>query len=317
MYKNKKIGFVFPGQGSQYVGMAKSFFEESVDTRNILKNFQIKTEIDLKKIMLEGTQEKLMQTKITQPAIVFHSFLALSCLKNKINIQADLIAGHSLGEYSALVACGALSIDNALYLVKRRGEFMMSANGNKPFAMSAVIGLTPTEVEIICQEASKTDTVVVANYNTPVQSVISGSKKGVEQATFLATQKGAKRVIPLKVGGPFHSPLMQKAGQNLAQELENITFSEPKIPIIANVDAQITTQTDDIKNNLVLQVSSSVKWVDTIKKMLLEETDIFIEFGPGRALSGMIKKIDRKAKVLNIDTLEDAQKVAKFLQELS
>lgn len=311
-----KIAFIFPGQGAQYIGMAMDFVKSNTELENILTSFDEKNNTNLYKIMSEGPEEKLKETKFTQPAILFHSIAAMKTVLKEINIIPDYVAGHSLGEFSALVANGVLTLEDAMYLVHKRGEFMIKANEGKPFAMAAIIGLSPDEVKDICEEASKVDIVIAANFNTPVQTVISGSKAGVEKACEIANEKNAKRVVPLVVGGPFHSPLIQKAATWLSEEMNEINFNETTIPVVSNVFAKPVTNTKDIKNNLAKQVTSSVLWVDSIKFMIEDGVDTFIEFGPKKVLAGMLKKIDKNVKVISIDTIETFELVKNDLETL-
>jgi [acyl-carrier-protein] S-malonyltransferase len=312
---NKKIAFLFPGQGAQYIGMAQDFIEQDPQVKKVLADFDRKCDLDLAEIMQNGPEEKLKETKFTQPAILFHSIAAMRALQNKLDIQPDFVAGHSLGEFSALVANGVLDFSDALYLVHKRGEFMIKANDGTPFAMAAIIGPGPQTVRDICRQASEDGVVVAANFNTPVQTVISGSKAGVDKACQLLSEAGAKRVVPLIVGGPFHSPLIKKAGEWLEEEMNNLQFNSTNIPVISNVDADFVTDVEKIKQNLAQQVTSSVLWVDSIHKMIAAGVELFIEFGPQKVLSGMMRKIDRKAKILHIDKVEDVQKVVDFLNQ--
>jgi len=299
-----KIAFIFPGQGAQYIGMAMDFIENNSNLENILRNFDEKNNTNLYKIMSDGPEEKLKETKFTQPAILFHSIAAMKTVLNKVDIIPDYVAGHSLGEFSALVANGVLTLEDAMYLVHKRGEFMIKANEGKPFAMAAIIGPSPEDIKEICKEASKVNIVIAANFNTPVQTVISGSKAGVEKACEIATERNAKRVVPLVVGGPFHSPLIQKAATWLAEEMNNINFHKTTIPVVSNVNAKPAVDAEEIKTNLAEQVTSSVLWVDSIKFMINDGVDTFIEFGPKKVLAGMLKKIDKNVKVISIDTIE-------------
>jgi len=311
-----KIAFIFPGQGAQYIGMAMDFVKSNTKLENILKDFDEKNNTNLYEIMSEGPEEKLKETKFTQPAILFHSIAAMKTVLNEINIIPDYVAGHSLGEFSALVANGVLTLEDAMYLVHKRGEFMIKANEGKPFAMAAIIGLSPAEVKDICEEASKIDIVIAANFNTPVQTVISGSKAGVEKACEIAIERKAKRVVPLVVGGPFHSPLIQKAATWLSEEMNIINFNETTIPVVSNVSAKPVTDTEEIKNNLAEQITSSVLWVDSIKFMVEAGVDTFIEFGPKKVLAGMLKKIDKNVKVISIDTINTFDSVKNDLETL-
>lgn len=311
----KKIACIFPGQGAQYVGMAADLIAADSSIDSALTAFDTSHSTDLRTIMLQGPQEALKETRFTQPAILLHSIAAYRALQDVISMTPAYVAGHSLGEFSALVAAGILSLQDAMHLVHKRGEFMMSANGDRPFGMTAIVGLSPDDVRAVCAQAQDAGVVIAANFNTPVQTVISGSKAGVDRAAELAKEKGAKRVIPLVVGGPFHSPLVEKAGIWLAEEMETITFNSTTIPVVQNVHASPETDVTHIKENLVKQVTSSVLWVDTMNFMLDAGVELFIEFGPQKVLTGMMKKIDRKAKVLHVDTLEDVAAVQAYLEQ--
>lgn len=296
------------------MGMAMDFIQSYPEYEQILMNFDKQNGTNLYQIMQEGPEETLKETKYTQPAILFHSIIAMKAVQIEFAIKPDFVAGHSLGEYSALVANGVLDFEDAMFLVYKRGEFMIEANEGKPFAMAAIIGPDSETVIKICEEASSEGIVVAANFNTPVQTVISGSKAGVEKACELLRENGAKRVVPLVVGGPFHSPLIEKAGIWLAQEMENIKFHETSIPIVANVDARATTNPAKIKKNLESQVTSSVLWVESVQFMIDAGVDTFIEFGPRNVLAGMLKKIDKNIKVISIDTVETLQAVKNDLE---
>lgn len=311
-----KTAFIFPGQGAQYVGMAMDFAENNPEFTDILQRFDKKNGTELFNIMREGPEEQLKETKFTQPAILFHSIAAMKTVLNEFDIKPDYVAGHSLGEFSALVANGVLGFEDAMYLVHKRGEFMIQANDGKPFAMAAIIGLDSITVKNICDEASSAGIVIAANFNTPVQTVISGSKAGVEKACEIAQEKGAQRVIPLVVGGPFHSPLIERAKTWLAEEMEKINFNSTNIPVIANVDAKPATEPEKIRKNLAEQVTSSVRWVECIKFMIDNGVNTFIEFGPKKVLAGMLKKIDRNVNVISIDTLETFNSVKQELGNL-
>lgn len=304
-YKGRNIAFLFPGQGAQYVGMAMDYISAEPRLENALRSFDAKHEVDLYSIMNEGPAEQLKETRFTQPAILFHSVAAMQALQQELDIQPDVVAGHSLGEFTALVAAGVLSPDDAMHLVHRRGQFMIDANEGKPFAMAAILGLSPEQVKDICAQASEAGVVIAANYNTPIQTVISGSKAGVERACELAEEAKAKRVVPLEVGGPFHSPLIEKARGWLAEEIATLDFASSDIPLVSNVDAQPHTDLDDIKRNLAQQVTSSVLWVDSMKLIIDKWNPIFLEFGPQKVLAGMMRKIDKKQTIISIDKLED------------
>jgi len=315
-YKGKKIAFVFPGQGSQYIGMGIDFYEKNLDFQQYFQKFQQRTGFDLVYIMRNGPEDKLKETKFTQPAILAHSIMALKTTLSHIDLKPDFVAGHSLGEFSALTANNVLDFSDALYLVHKRGEFMIKANDGTPYAMSAIIGLDSNTIIEICKEVSQTHLVVAANFNTPQQTVISGTLEGVEQAGEIAKAKKAKRVMPLVVGGPFHSPLIRIAMQWLSEEMARIRFTQSEIPVICNVNAKPETDPQKIIYNLVEQVTSSVQWVDSIKYLASQSVNTFIEFGPKKVLSGMITQIVTDATVMNIDKYEDIQVVIEKLGAL-
>jgi len=310
-----KIAYIFPGQGAQYVGMSRELIEADSENKIYLDKFQERTGYDLADIILNGPEEKLKDTRFTQPAILFHSIAALKMWQKEIDIVPYCLAGHSLGEFSALVANGVLELSDAMHLVHKRGEFMIKASEGKPYGMTAIIGLTPDTVAGICEKASSAGIVIVANYNTPVQTVISGSRSGIEAAMKLAEEAGAKRIIPLVVGGAFHSPLVAKASVWLEEEMDKIKFSSTDIPVIANVDAKSWTDISQIKENLSKQVSSSVRWVESIKYMSDRGVDTFIEFGPQKVLGGMLRKIDRQLQTYNVEKPEDIPNVITLLEK--
>jgi len=314
-YKNKKIAFVFPGQGAQYIGMGMDFIEQFPELLTPLSDFDKNNNASLTKIIKEGPEEVLKETKYTQPAILFHSIIAMQSLQRFIPIKPDFVAGHSLGEITALVANGVLRLEDALYLVHKRGEFMIKANQGTPFAMAAIIGLDPSIIKEICTEASSEGLVVVANFNSPEQTVISGTESGVKRACELATQKGAKRALTLPVGGPFHSPLIAQASEWLSQEMDTLTFNETEIPVISNVDAKPHTSPQQIKENLTHQVTSSVLWVDCVRELISLGADLLLEFGPKKVLAGMIKKIDRNVEIISLDTVQDLSIVRDTLEQ--
>lgn len=311
----KKIAFLFPGQGAQYIGMAADFIENDLQLYEAINEFKERSGKDLITVMQEGPVELLKDTQYTQPAILFHSVAAWKTLMDQIEIKPLFVAGHSLGEFSALVANGVLKFEDAMYLVHKRGQFMIQANEGKPFAMAAIIGLSALQIKSICEDVSKTDIVVAANFNTPVQTVISGSKKGVENAGMRASEEGAKRVVPLVVGGPFHSPLIEKAGIWLMEEMDKMEFNNAETPVINNVDAKPETDAELIKKKLSQQVTSSVLWVDSINYMIENGVEIFIEFGPQKVLTGMMKKINKDFPVYNIDKIEDVYRVKEILEK--
>lgn len=301
-----KIAFVFPGQGAQYVGMGMDFIDKYPELEKPLLDFDNNNDTDLRSILKNGPADLLTQTKWTQPAILFHSITAMMYMMSKTDkINPSYVAGHSLGEFTALVANGVLDLADALYLVHKRGEFMIEANAGSSFAMSAIIGLEAGRLKSICEYVSAKHLVVVANYNTPEQTVISGTDEGVKLAGNKAKEAGAKIVIPLPVGGAFHSPLISKAGQWLSEEMKGIDFDSTDIPVISNVDAHPYTEPEQIKANLARQVASPVLWFDSVYMLKELGVSLFIEFGPKKVVAGMIKKIDRNLQVISVDKETD------------
>ncbi|MGC9362228.1 MAG: ACP S-malonyltransferase [Candidatus Syntrophosphaera sp.] len=300
-----KTAFIFPGQGAQYVGMAREYIEDIPEFAEVLREFDSIHATDLESVMVEGPEDKLKETRFTQPAILFHSICALKSFERCSDIRPEFVAGHSLGEFSALVSNGTLDWKNAMHLVHKRGEFMIKANAWIPFGMAAVIGLEADKVLEVCREAESEGLVRAVNFNSPVQTVISGTEQGVAKASELAKSKGAKRVIPLVVGGPFHTELIRDAADWLEEEMRNIEFKDASIPLVSNVDAMPNTDGNTSRAKLVQQVVSPVLWVDCVRRMIQDGVDTFIEFGPRNVLSGMIKSIDKDVRVLNLDTLKD------------
>ena len=300
------VAFVFPGQGAQYVGMAKEFY----DIPEFKEYFALANEklgYDLKTIMYEGPMEELKQTHNTQPAILLHSILALKYFQKKCDIKPRYVAGHSLGEFSALVVADVLDWEDALFLVHKRGKFMIEASKGVPFKMAAIIGLNKDIIVKICDNIS--GTVIAANFNTPIQTVISGEAKAVSEAIEKCKNAGSKRVVELVVGGAFHSPLIAKSAEWLQAEMDKINFKNSKIPIISNFKAKPETEPEKIVENLTKQIISPVRWVETIEFMINNGINTFIEFGPGKIVSGMIKAIDRNTRRFNIDKIESVEKV--------
>lgn len=300
-----KTAFVFPGQGAQYVGMAMDYLEANPEYRQVIKDFDTEHQTQLEEIMRSGPEDELKETRFTQPAILFHSICALKSFQERCELKPDFVAGHSLGEFTALVAAGVLSWKDAMHLVHKRGEFMIKANTGTPFAMAASIGLSAEDVISICQEASEDGLVMAVNFNTPIQTVISGTKEGVAKASQILKERGAKRVLPLIVGGPFHTPLIQDAAGWLAQEMEKVTFNTAQIPVISNVDAMPSMDGQIARVKLERQIISPVEWVKSVNTMLEAGVKRFVEFGPQKVLSGMIKNIDKEAMVYNLDKISD------------
>jgi [acyl-carrier-protein] S-malonyltransferase len=286
---------LFPGQGSQFPGMARELFDQNLDARALLTRANDILGFRLTDTMFGGTDEDLRRTNVTQPAIFVHSvaqFVAQS------NFQPANTAGHSLGEFSALVAAGVLKFEDALLLVARRAEAMQAACEEQPGTMAAILGLDDATVERICQEITNGGNVVVAaNYNCPGQLVISGSAEGVAQACEALKAAGAKRALPLPVGGAFHSPLMQSAAAALAEAIEKTTFSPARCPVYQNVDALPHTNPAEIKANLLAQLTAPVRWTQLVQRMAADGATEFVECGPGKVLQGLVKKIEPSAVV--------------------
>ncbi|MEH0158474.1 ACP S-malonyltransferase [Limibacter armeniacum] len=287
--------YVFPGQGSQFPGMGKDLYESSAKAKELFDKADEILGFSITKVMFEGTAEELKETKVTQPAIFLHS-VALALTAD--NFKPEMVAGHSLGEFSALVANGTLKFEDALKLVAQRAMAMQKACEMNPSTMAAILGLSDEQVEEVC---TKTEGVVVAaNYNCPGQLVISGANEAIEKACALAKEMGAKRALPLPVGGAFHSPLMEPAREELAKAIEATEFSEPTCPVYQNVDAKPYTEAAKIKENLISQLTSPVRWTQSVQQMIADGATTFTECGPGKVLQGLVKKIDRSAEVASI-----------------
>lgn len=284
--------YVFPGQGAQFVGMGKELLEKVPCALDYFKRANEILGFDIAQIMQEGTIEELTQTAVTQPAIFIHSVLTALTIEN---FSPSMVAGHSLGEFSALVAAKGLSFEDGLKLVSIRANSMQKACEMSPSTMAAVLGLEDEKVDAICRSIAD-DIVVAANYNCPGQLVISGTFSGIEKATAMLQEAGAKRVLPLKVGGAFHSPLMESAREELAKAIESTSFATPICPLYQNYTAAPSIDIDDIRKNLNLQLTGSVQWTQSVRNMIKAGATEFIEVGPGSALTGMIKKINAEVK---------------------
>ena len=289
-----KKAFVYPGQGAQFVGMGKELYESSAVARERFEQANDILGFRITDIMFAGTPEDLKQTKVTQPAVFLHSVISSEILKDS---NPDMVAGHSLGEYSALVASGVLRFEDGLKLVSKRAIAMQKACDNQASTMAAVLGLEDATVEEICSQVMG-QIVVAANFNCPGQVVISGSIEGVQMASEKLKEAGARRVLPLQVNGAFHSPLMQLAADELHDAILATEFHAPLCPIYQNVNAYPQTDPEQIQKNLLLQLTSPVRWTQTIRNMILDGASIFREFGPGEVLRGLIKKIDNTVEIV-------------------
>ena len=289
--------FVFPGQGAQFVGMGKDLYENNPVAKEMFDKANEILGFNITDLMFNGTDEDLRQTKVTQPAIFLHSVILAKTMGDDFN--PDMVAGHSLGEFSALVAAGALSFEDGLRLVSARAQAMQKACEKTPSTMAAVLALPDAKVEELC--ASVTEGVVVpANYNCPGQIVISGSIEGVDAACAKMLEAGEKRALKLKVGGAFHSPLMEPARAELADAIAHTDFHAPKCPVYQNVNAEPQTDPETIKKNLIAQLTAPVRWTQTIQNMIAAGADTFVEVGPGAVLQGLVKKISSEVATSGI-----------------
>jgi [acyl-carrier-protein] S-malonyltransferase len=294
------IAFIFPGQGSQYAGMAKEFIENFTESKEVFEIASSVLGYDLAYLCLHGPVEKLNLTENTQPAILAASIAILRPLERR-GLTASAAAGHSLGEYTAITSAGGFGLEDAIALVQKRGRYMQEAVPEGTGLMAAILGMEREDVEKTCHEAAKNGIVGPANYNSPGQIVIAGEKKAVEKAMELAKSAGAKKVIPLAVSVPSHCSMMKQAGQRLAQELDKVNISDPRMPIVNNADAKFLRTASELRPSLVRQISSPLYWEDSIKNMASNGFDTFIEIGPGKVLSGLVRRITKDAKVLNVE----------------
>ncbi len=308
-----KIAFVFPGQGAQSVGMARDAYNTIPEAKTLFDTADRTLGFDLTALVFDGPVEELKQTANTQPALLTASLALLQAVQAK-GIEADYAAGHSLGEYSALAAAGVLSFEDAVAVVRARGQFMEAAVPGGQGAMAAVLGADRDKLAELCAEISAAGTVVEpANLNCPGQIVVSGSAEGVEALSARVKEIGAKRAIALEVSGPFHSSLMKEAAEKLGEKLAGVTLSEGRLPVVANVTARPVSGADAVRESLISQVYSPVLWEDSVQWLIGEGVDTFVEIGPGSVLAGLIKKIDKSVRVFSVNSLEAADGLAEAL----
>lgn len=311
----KELAFVFPGQGSQEVGMGKDLIKNYKEANELFNeaNVALKDEeADLKKLCLEGPEEELAKTINAQPAILTMSIILYKLLQ-KNNINPDIVAGHSLGEYSALVAASSIEFKDAIKLVRKRGQYMQTATPLGIGSMAAIISLQKDKIEELIKKTSKFGIIEIANYNSPYQVVVSGKSEAIEKLLILGEEDEEVNVVPLRVSAPFHSSLMRKAKENLSWYIENINVQDPQIPVICNVTADYVKTKEEIKEALIEEVTHPIKWVDIIKRMNSEGITHFIEVGPGNVLKKLIKQILPKVKVNNVNDSESLEKIIKKL----
>lgn len=303
--------FVFPGQGSQYVGMGKDFYDNFPEARSVFESASDAINEDMAALCFNSGEETLNLTANAQPAILTVSAAALAALEKETGLRPDFVAGHSLGEYSALVAVGALEFADAVRIVRKRGEFMQEAVPGGKGTMAAIIGLKREEIEQVCENCADGggQNVWPANYNSPEQTVISGGAREVEKASEMSLERGAKRAVALKVSAPFHCPLMSPAAENLAQTFEDIRVSEMRAPVVTNLEATANTDPQRVKEILLLQMTNPVRWSESVEYMEERKVSRFIEIGPGKALCGLIKRTVKDAETSNLEMKEQLHKI--------
>jgi len=305
----KPTAFIFPGQGSQHVGMGKEFYENFSVARRVFEEAEDSLRFSISKLCFEGPEETLKLTENTQPAMLAASIAALRVLETEKGITPQFSAGHSLGEYSALVASGALAFPQAIRIVRLRGKFMQEAVPVGEGAMAALLGMEREQVERLCEEVSSGEVLTPANFNCPGQIVIAGHSKAVERAIEKVKQEGKKAVL-LPVSAPFHSPLMKPAGERLEKALEEISVNDLKIPVVTNVEAEVNILKERVKGLLVAQMSSPVRWEESMRKMGEKGIEKVLEIGPGKVLSGLMKRIDSRIEVGNLEDLQTLRKIS-------
>ena len=312
-----KVAFVFPGQGAQKVGMCKDFYDNYACAKKVFEEADEALGFSISKLCFEGPEEDLRLTKNTQPAILTCSIAALAVMREH-GLECAIAGGHSLGEYSALVAAGVMSLQDAVVAVCKRGQFMQEAVPVGEGAMAAVMGLTPDEITEICQKVEEEcgEAVQAVNFNCPGQVVIAGAAKAVERAGVALKAAGAKRAIPLPVSAPFHSTLMKPAAERLKEVLDRIEFHDAKFPVVANVTAEPMTKAEEIRELLVKQAASPVKWEMSMRNMIEDGFDTFVEVGPGKVLTGFTRKIDRVMNALNVEDMASLEKTLAYFKEV-
>jgi [acyl-carrier-protein] S-malonyltransferase len=312
----EKIGLMFPGQGSQSVGMGKALYDSYPTAKKVFEEANEALGFDLTKLCFEGPEETLTLTTNTQPAIVTVSIAALRVLQERLEFEVEFVAGHSLGEYSALVCAGAISFPDAVRTVRKRGEFMQDAVPLGTGTMAAIIGLAQEEVEALCQQVNGDGNIVtLANLNCPGQFVISGHTKAINDVIVLAKEKGAKRAIQLAVSAPFHCALMHPAAERLEKVLNAVNFSDLKIPLVNNAEASIITSGEEARSSLVRQMYKSVQWEQSIRLMIERGVTTCLEVGPGKVLSGLLRRIDKNVNGLKVQDVDTLEKTIQALKE--
>jgi [acyl-carrier-protein] S-malonyltransferase len=307
----KQTAFIFPGQGSQYVGMGKEFYDNFRVAKEVFEEADDALRFSVSSLCFQGPEEALKLTENTQPAVLTASIAALRVLQSEKGIPPHVTAGHSLGEYSALVASGALSFADAVRIVRLRGRFMQEAVPVGEGAMAAILGMEREQIEKLCEEVSSGEVLTPANFNCPGQIVIAGHSKAVERAIERVKQEGKKAVL-LPVSAPFHSPLMKPAGERLEKELDGIAVRDLKVPVVTNVEAEINTSKERVKGLLVAQVSSPVRWEESILRMTEDGIEQVFEIGPGKVLSGLMKRINPKVETKNLEDIPTLKKISSF-----